>query len=225
MSRTPPYIIASYPRSGSTWFRFVLAHVFYENPEKEHGEDVLFTFNDVNCLIPPIDHGPGVLDGIFNPRFYKSHALHQSSRIIYLHRHVGDVLISEWWYKKKFHGESRSIESYLLDVDYGREWRAHVNHYFPQNWMLSYDELSLPQSYLSLGIGIEKDRLERALRLCSFAAMQKEEEQGFGKYPSGDLSIRFVRRGKSQQWRELPDPCIGAILEKNAVQLRLLGYL
>ena len=210
-----PFIIASYPRSGSTWFRFVLCNLIY------HPEEM--TFGKVNKLIPPIDHPPGLLAGIHRPRFFKTHGMHAASHLVYLHRHVGDVLESEYWYKKKMYGEARSFTDFLKEVDYGEQWRQHVDFYFPAMCNISYEEIALPETYVVFTNSTLMS-IKRAIDKATFERMRELEKQGFGDYPSGDLSIPFCRVGQSGQWLQWKKELRDTLLEKNAVQLKMLGY-
>lgn len=211
-------IICSYPRSGSTWLRFILCNLLY--PETEHDID------SVNRHIPDIDHYDGMKESIHRPHAFKSHGLRQGQSIIFLHRHVGDVLISEWWYKKKYHADTRTLEQFLEDCKYGENWRAHIDHFFPAERQIGYDELSdhssllrvIPKSFL-------RSDLRKAMRKSSFTELQHVEKKGFGQYPSGDLEIPFFRQGTSDQWKDLKENIQDRILYSNLIQLKALGYL
>lgn len=212
-------IIASYPRSGSTWLRFILCHLYYPNARID------FAF--VNKAIPDIDHAEGMRASLSPLLFFKSHRLRHGQRILFLHRHVGDVLISEYWYKRKFHGDTRTLEEFLASCDYGREWREHIDFYFPCQQAIGFDELGNWEAILRILPQREpRDRIEHAIAQSSFDNLQSLEGGGFGDlYPSGDLSIRFIRDGRSGQWKELPRDLTDLLLEKNFTQLRVLGYL
>jgi estrone sulfotransferase len=210
-----PIIIASYPRSGSTWLRFVLCNLFHNDQEHD--------YNSVNQHIPPIDHDPGLLAGIDHPHFYKTHSYQYSTNILFLHRHVGDVLESEWWYKRKMWDEKRPLDQYLHDVDYGEEWRSYANFYYPALLNVRYGDLGDPDTYRRFATFSTTAILE-AIRKSTFDKMQAAEEGGFGIYPSGDLKIKFCREGKSGQWKRWPAPWQQTLLEKNQIQLKKLGY-
>lgn len=210
-----PILIASYPRSGSTWLRFVLCNLFHS--------DQIHDFNSVNQFIPPIDDPAGLLDGIQHPHFYKTHGKHTSTNIIFLHRHVGDVLESEWWYKKKMWNEPRPLDQYLYDTDYGQEWREYIDFYYPAVMNLRYDDLGDPDTYRPFA-RFSTEYILEAIRKSTFDNMREAEEGGFGIYPSGDLTIKFCREGKSGQWKKWPDPWRKLLIDKNKTQLKKLGY-
>jgi len=212
---TTPAVIAAYPRSGSTWLRFVLCNLLY--PSQEHD------FASVNRCIPPIDDPAGLLNGIDHPLFYKTHAKVTSSNIVYVYRHVGDVLESEWWYKRKMWDEKRSFEDYLKATEFGKEWREHVEHYFPAISNVSYEQIGMVATYERLTFD-DPLTTRRALEKAEIDKMRKLEERGFGIYPSGNTQIDFCRKGESGNWKQWAPALKQELLDANKVQLKLLGY-
>lgn len=212
-----PTIIASYPRSGSTWLRFILCNLLY--PDIQHD------FDSVNKHIPAIDNADDMKIAIEQPTFYKTHSLRHGQNIIHLHRHVGDVLISEYWYKQKFHADGMTLFEYLIVTDYGKNWRDSIDFYFPCAKSISYDQLEdcMRLKYLIGSYTIEE--ISAAIEKSSFSKMQKAEEKGFGIYPTGSPEIKFIRKGTTGQWRELDAQTQNRIIEKNYTQLKALGYL
>lgn len=160
------------------------------------------------------------------PFYYKSHALRTGQRLIHLHRHVGDVLISEWWYKRKFFDDQRTLHDFVRDAGYGEGWRSHTNHFFPCNHSIAYQQLSSANAIASIvSPRYSISDIERAINKSAFAHLQKVEESGFGIYPAGNTDIKFIRDGRVGQWQELDEDLKSAILERNHVQLKMLGYL
>lgn len=213
-----PELLASYPRSGSTWLRFILCNLLY--PDMEHD------FDSVNKHIPTYESWGEMKGGIQTVEYYKTHSLSFAQRVIFLHRHIGDVLISEYHYKRKFHADPRIFEEFVIACDYGQEWRQHINHYFPCNKMISFEDLD--SAYLlknKLGLTHTEEQITAAIEKSSFAIMQKAEDKGFGIYESGDVNIKFIRNGKSGQWKELSEGLQHRIVEKNYIQLKALGYI
>src|SRR3990167_2785931 len=215
---TAPLLIASYPRSGSTWLRFILCNLLY--PEISHD------FASVDRHIPYLDHLPMMKDSIPNPRFYKTHQLHQGQRVVFIHRHVGDVLISEYHYKRKYSGEGRCLLEYLIADGWGTNWRAHVNHYFPCERSLRFGEIGDPSCLHRVFPGISEEDFRLAISKSTFDTLQKiESEKGTGLYPGGgNLDIRFIRNGRSGQWREMDKMVQDYLIEQNFCQLKKLGY-
>lgn len=217
--KNPPLIISSYPRSGSTYLRFILANLFY--PKIEH------TFETVNKLIPSID-GDSKPTDVF---FCKTHRVIPEETFIYIYRHVGDVLISEWYYKQKFHGDKRGFGKFLEACDYGMQWRENVDAYIDFENKIEFNEIGdatrisdvLDNIGFYFPAGYMKG-IKSAINKSSFDKMQEVEKLGFGEYPTGNPDIKFVREGTSGQYLKLPYRLRTLILEKNKEQLEKLGY-
>lgn len=212
-----PRLIASYPRSGNTWLRFILCNLYF--PDVEHD------FASVNRLIPAIEDAGNVLNAVADPYFYKTHALRCGESVIFLHRHVGDVLISEWWYKRKFHEDTRPLLEFIIATNFGENWRLSVDHYFPALEMIGYDDLDKPEAIHQLCPDFSLEQIQIAIGKSSFGKMQKVEEKGFGTYPPGDPKIKFFRSGVSGQWKFFGAETIELLYLKNGPQLKVLGYL
>lgn len=221
ISPSNPYIISSYPRSGSTWLRFILCNLIHSPPTAE-GHD----FASVNRCIPPIDHPEGLMEGIQYPFFYKTHGKPTATNIIYLHRHVGDVLISEWYYKRKMWDEKRTLEQYIGATGYGQEWRENVDWHYPARINVRYEEIGNPSVIYSIvggAYGIQCCRT--AIAASTFMKMREKEKYGMGIYPTGDESMHFCRKGMTGGWKtELHSDTIEQLLAHNQTQLKLLGY-
>lgn len=213
------HLIASYPRSGSTWLRFILCNLLYPNIEHD--------FDSVNKYIPTYESEADMkIKALDKPEYYKTHSLSAAQNIIFLHRHVGDVLISEYYYKRKFHNDPRIFEEFVIGCDYGQEWRQNINHYFPCNKMISFDRLDNEFSLMEIiGTNYSEGQIKDAIRKSNFETMQKIEDKGFGIYPKGDENIKFVRNGKSGQWLNLSEGLQQRIIEKNYIQLKALNYI
>lgn len=219
---TTPYIIASYPRSGSTWLRFILTNLMF--PDKEHD------FDSIHKTIPTIDHETELRESIHQPRFYKTHNLRNSANIILLYRHVADVLVSEFFYKKKYDpGDDRTFMEFLIADDFGSNWRRQIDHYFPSHLMISYEQLKEDNSVefidrLSLQ-DFSPEQLNVARAKSVFESLQRIESKGFGIHPPGNLKIKFFRSGTSGQIHEYGSEITTLIEKKNFFQLKQLGYL
>ncbi|QDP54868.1 MAG: putative sulfotransferase domain protein [Prokaryotic dsDNA virus sp.] len=210
-------VIASYPRSGSTWLRCVLFKL------TRPGEDM--DMEAVNSVIPTLEDDSEMLSSIQFPDYFKTHQLRCGQRIIHLHRHVGDVLVSYWHYLRKFNYEQRTLEEFLEDLDYGQEWRDHANHYFPCEVDISYEQLKNPKVIKQVIPDASLAQINKALTACAIDKLRVMEKHGFGSRPTGDPEIKFFRKGTTGQWKDLPLEIGETLIEKNHKELRMLGYL
>src|SRR5262250_812152 len=88
--------IVSYPKSGNTWTRFLIANLLY--PEK-HPD-----FSNINLVIPdPEALSKRTLAKLPRPRILKSHQYFDPRylRIIYVVRDPRDVLLSQYHFHMK----------------------------------------------------------------------------------------------------------------------------
>jgi hypothetical protein len=228
--------LISYPKSGSTYLRFVLANIYW--PETEHD------FDTVHRLIPAL--GSREMEGHeqVRPQFYKTHDINLfdfDSFVIF--RHVGDVLISFYHHNRKFYNLGTSLEDYIESTDYGVDWRIFINSIINfgmcGHQIIKYEDLISDKILRELGkITIlstdifdtdlpTNDRIEKAIKRSSFENMQKiENTKGLGKdYGQSNPGIKFVREGRSGQWEDLPGHIKDKILSKNKRELELLNYI
>src|ERR1035438_7495975 len=106
--------LVSYPKSGNTWVRFLLANLIHPN------ETVGFA--NINRLLP----APGVLSKRFlkklpRPRIMKSHEPFdvRFRKVIYLVRDPRDVAVSEYHFdlKKRYIAADMSLEQFVKLLD------------------------------------------------------------------------------------------------------------
>lgn len=225
--------LVSYPRSGNTWVRFLLANVIERDTEQ------LIDFHSVHSVIP--DYGirehRQFIEALADPRILKSHSAfdRRFRRVIYLVRDGRDVMVSYYDYETKHRRFNGSFQEFLLSsqLPYG-SWADHV-----QSWLnareatdllvVRYEDLlqdaqpELARMVRFAGIGSTPERIERAVRLSAFDQMQKLEETR-GR-PYGDTGYKFVRRGTAGQWDSAFDETAKTIFKSQANSLLLqLGY-
>src|SRR5690606_34698900 len=121
-------IIVGYPKSGTTWMRFLVANML--RPEWE------ITFRNLQEAVPGIHH-PQIFDPEFpRPRFIKTHfpSYDEFPRFVYIYRDGRDVRVSHYHYaiqkwpkaKRMFEGQfGRFIRKNYPHKHYGA-WHEHV---------------------------------------------------------------------------------------------------
>jgi len=140
------YLI-SFPRSGCTWIRYILACVLCGRIIEREKLSVLFPDLHRLELYDPSQKMPFVL--------YKSHFSHykdyEDKKIIYLYRDGRDVALS-YYYFKYFEGTEKAFSQYLKDEfisigikRYGGTWKEHVESWaFKKDkkiFIINYEEL------------------------------------------------------------------------------------
>jgi hypothetical protein len=234
--------VASYPRSGSTWLRFLLFEVL---TKRDGG------FDDVNSYIPDVGDHQGAVKLLPNEgRFIKTHEAFRSDyqRAIYVVRDVRDVLLSEYAYEKAQGWINCSLDEFLELFVRGKvngygSWQSHV-----ASWLDSplskrgdllvarYKELkrdperNLAQMAEFLGVQVDAEVIRAAVRNNDFQNMRKKEEltPQIG-YDPRTKSIaedkRFVRSGKVGGWRDrLTDRQLARVTEYAGETMLRLGY-
>lgn len=235
--------LVSYPKSGNTWVRFLIANLLHER------ETV--TFLNVERYLPSIYILPDrKLRAIPRPRVLKSHeCFHPRYRnVIYIVRDPRDVAVSYYHYniKKRLLAPDCTLEQYMphyladdLDMRCG-PWGDHV-----MSWMsmresrdkfvlLRYEDMiadaeaALTRVAQFLTIDASAERLKHAVELSSAGRMRDlEKKQGdqwvFTKGMRQD--IPFIRSAKSGGWRtSLPQSCVDQIEAAWGKVMQQVGY-
>ena len=85
--------IVSYPKSGNTWLRFIIANMLTKE---------LVTMKNIDEFVPDIYNFKKQINAKGEPRFIKTHNvnLKQYPKTIYIHRDYRDVLVSYYHFQK-----------------------------------------------------------------------------------------------------------------------------
>lgn len=234
--------LVSYPKSGNTWVRFLLANLIHP------GENV--GFSNINQLLPaPALMSRRAVKRLPKPRVLKSHEPFdiRFRRVIYLVRDPRDVAVSEFHFslKKKYIGPEVSLEEFGRRFIAGEtssygSWWEHAASWIgprygrPDFLLVRYEDL-LGDSVAQLAriarfLDIEADtaRLSAAIERSSANRMRELEKQQAGNW-SGTKDTRreipFVRAATSGEWKEsLPRSLAEEIEAAWAPLMRFLGY-
>lgn len=230
-------IIAAYMKSGSTWFRNLIAGVIY-------GIDPEFApFKLVWDLVP--NYGPKrpFYKRYSTPMYFKSHDLPQPQfkRVVYLIRDGRDVMVSYFHHFKTMEGGK---DADFLKVVKGKKglpaackWHRHVetwlsNPYDAQMLIIKYEDLKTnPVNELQrfcAFVGEKRDEafLKLIAEKAAFEKMrQKEAANGMGLL-AWPKEKAFVRRGEIGSYKdEMPPEILDIFLLDAEATLRKLGYL
>lgn len=190
--------LASYPKSGNTWLRFLLHNYLYGETHKT---------SDVAMKIPDIHLRDTVLSvQKTEPLFCKTHLLlserHPNIRdttgFIYILRHPKDVLLSNINYFKMISdvgsfSEQQFARKFIVNMGVRRwidmgigSWPEHVNSWLSNprypHLVLRYESMlqdpysSLQKALEFIAVPIDPNKLNRAIYFSSFEKMRALED-------------------------------------------------
>lgn len=217
-------LLASYPKSGRTWFRFLLSNYF----GLTSGEGAV-TLHGMFARLPNFDldelrglpASPGGADRTF-PLIAAVHKPYSRVRadkpVIFLIRDPRDVMVSAFFHatkhKKSFVGDyDEFIRDEILGlpafIRYVNSWAGGLEGH--RHVVLTYEELSRDASAVTarvldfLGVPVDWPALRKAEELSRFDAMRTQEKrEGLPKhdYDRRDEEALRMRRGKAGGYRD-----------------------
>jgi hypothetical protein len=236
--------IVSYPRSGNTWTRFLVANLVH--PEQP------VTFANIERIIPDCEAmSSRYVKRVPRPRIIKSHEYfdHRYKRVIYIVRDPRDVALSYYDFSRKYRHieDNYPLPKFVSDFVAGRlssfdwgTWGENVSSWFytrkgrPEFLLLRYEDmLSNTQNELVkvarfLDIEPAPDRLTAAVERSSADRMRSLEATQGDQWVSTKnkrSDIPFVRTASSGLWKEkLPASSIAEIESAWGPLMRELGY-
>jgi Sulfotransferase domain len=236
--------IVSYPRSGNTWTRFLMANLLF--PETP------VTFANIERLIPDsAAQSNRALKRTPRPRFIKSHQYFDPRypRVLYIVRDPRDLVLSYYDFQRKYRQIADDypladyvrdfVEGRLISADWGT-WRENVASwiYTRQNsasfLLLRYEDMkSNPEPELKriatfLGLQIGPERLQAAIAASLPQRMRELERTQSSEWAATKKhrkDIPFVGPAQSGRWRsELPDASVSKIESAWGNLMSALGY-
>ena len=235
--------LVSYPKSGNTWTRFLIANLVYAEKHPD--------FSNINDLIPdPEGLAKRRLDNLPRPRYIKSHQYFDPRfpKVIYIVRDPRDVVLSEYHFdiKRRAIAEDFPLEQFVsrfvrgeLNHPYGT-WGENAATWFytrgsdPRLLLVTYESLQsegarqLARIAEFIGVSASPERISFAIEQSS-ANRMRELEKKQGHLWSSTKETRqdkpFVRSAKAGGWKtELPEAGIAEIESAWGVLMRELGY-
>ncbi|HTS35604.1 MAG TPA: sulfotransferase domain-containing protein [Candidatus Solibacter sp.] len=235
--------LVSYPKSGNTWTRFLVANLVY--PEKNPD------FSNINALIPdPEAVSKKDLERAARPRIIKSHQYFDPryQKVIYIVRDPRDVVLSEYYFdiKRRAIGDDYPLQKFVsrfvhgeLNHPYGT-WGENAASWFygrggdPRFLLVRYESLQsngmdeMLRIADFLGIAASPRSLAFAIEQSS-ANRMRELEQKQSHLWSSTRETRpdrpFVRAAKSGGWKaELPESSVAEIESKWGKLMHEMNY-
>lgn len=211
--------VASYPRSGSTWLRFLLLELLADDGEAG--------FDSVNKLIPDVGNhrtcSPLLGDG---GRLIKTHEAYRREyqKAVYVVRDVRDVVISEFEYENANERISESFDEFVMLSLKGRvngygSWQDHVASWLEspltENGRLlvvKFEHMKAqPEDTLAgildfLGVRRDGPAIRRAIANNNLQRMKEKEDRApqtsaYSRQPGNGDQKRFIRSGSTGGWR------------------------
>jgi hypothetical protein len=235
--------LVSFPKSGNTWTRFLLANLIYpETPA---------TFANIHQLIPdPSATTKKEFLRIPRPRIVKSHECFDPRypRVIYIVRDPRDVALSQYHYHRKLMriGDDYSMEEFVTRFLAGKtcphgSWGQNVATWMitrkegdPGFLLLRYEDMvsdtprELERIAAFLNIAASPERIAQTVERSSADRMRKLEQAqsddcSLTKDSRKDLS--FVRSASAGGWRTgLPEAEVARLEDAWGHLMAHLGY-
>jgi hypothetical protein len=234
--------LVSYPKSGNTWTRFLIANLAY--PEKNPD------FTNINELVPdPEALSKRHLATLPRPRILKTHQYYHPlyQNILFVVRDPRDVAVSEYYFhrKRRVYADDFSIEEHVKQFVSGKttvygSWGENLASWLVTRaesgrfQLLRYEDMikntsqELRKIAQFLGIEATPERLALAVDRSSADNMRKlEKEQAMAWSSTRETrqDIPFVRAAKAEGWRkELPESSVELIERAWGPVMQYLGY-
>ena len=236
--------IVSYPRSGNSWTRFLVANLLH--PEQP------VTFANIEDMVPDAEAlSSRRLRALPSPRVIKSHSYfdHRFPRVIYIVRDPRDVALSYYDFSRKYRhfDDSYPLERYIGDFVGGRltsadwgTWAENVASWAfargarPGFLLLRYEDMKArPEQELTrvaefFGIEASPERLQTILERSSAKRMRDlEKTQGKDWVSTKNKrdDIPFVRTAVAGEWKSKLPPELVAVIESAWGNIMVqLGY-
>lgn len=238
--------VISFPKSGNTWLRFVLANIYKRNYDDlidfKNINEYTATSNDDDLIKIHSNLIPG------SPVFIKQHSnysnmeFHDYEKVIYIYRNGFDALYSYWHFvSAQSPGLYRTIEQFVNYYwSYCGHWGEHLCSWIDNPQVdskhkvlaICYEEmLSDPLTVLKrctsfLGKEVDEELLAKALISSDKKNMQGM--MGSAEFmKSRNAQFHFVRSGKAGEGEKLNEYCQNTFLAHahNYAMMKKFNYI
>jgi hypothetical protein len=236
--------IVSYPRSGNTWTRFLIANLLFA------GQPV--SFANIELLIPDAEaQSSRYMKRLRGPRVIKSHQYfdHRYPKVLYITRDPRDVAVSYYNFSRKYRhiADDCPLEQYvhgfvtgtLLSSGWGT-WAENVGTWVaarngrPTFLLLRYEDLladtqtELAKAARFFGVDASPGELSRAIENSSadhLRELEKKEGEAWVTTKNKRSDIPFIGSAAAGKWKsELPGAAVEEIESAWGNTMAQLGY-
>ncbi len=200
--RSDDLFLVSYPKSGNTWLRYILATAIKGRSD--------LSFEELEKIVPDVYVSKTKINSFKGQRIIKSHdaLFDHLPSVIYIYRDYRDVLVSYYHYAinaKEFTGTLKEFIRSKLPIKFFGSWADHVKGAFEAKkkgkriLILSYEDM-LQNPELNISKILNFTQLKSVLtskqiaEMCNFSTLQKNEKEK-GSYFGSDAL--FFRKGES----------------------------
>src|SRR6478672_51088 len=234
--------LLSYPKSGNTWPRFLIANLVYPDQHPD--------FTNINELIPdPEALSKRHLAQMRRPRLIKSHQYYHPNyrNIIFIVRDPRDVAVSEYYFhrKRRVYADGFPMEEHVKQFVSGSttvygSWGQNVASWLatraetPRFLILRYEDMientarELRKVANFMGIEASTERVTQAVERSSadnMRELEKSQALSWSSTKQTRQDIPFVRAAKAGGWREeLPEASVALIEQAWGPVMEYLGY-
>lgn len=230
-------LLATFPRSGTTWMRFMVYEILSGEPAE---------FGMINDAIPYVGqqekaprwfHGEGRLLQTHEP------LCDRDRKVVYVARDPRSVVVSQYYWLQRRALIEMGLNDFVPDwvkgrtLPYGR-WDRHVEYWLDSKparngrlHLVKYEDLRHdPKAQLKgvlafLDIEAEDGLIDSAIENSSLERMREKEDRAPGMKKARRADIRFVRAGSVAGWKEeLSSENEQLIVQRYGKTLTRLGY-
>ncbi len=228
--------MASYPKSGNTWLKMMLASIICD-------EDT--SFDKAEELLPSIGHprpNHAYLDG--GGIIIKTHERHRRDykKAVYLVRDGRDVYVSYYHFYLRSGVDYGSLQNFVrrhLDsgIDVYGPWHKHVQEWIdasrnnPDILIAKYEDLrsntlsEMQRICDHLRLPHSAENIQTAITRNALKKMQNKEYSSTTVNAGRQRDIPFARKGAIGEWREcFPDELATAFRDRARAVLQQLEY-
>ena len=235
-------ILSTYPKSGTTWFRFIIANIISYN---DFNSDYIIDYEALNgpfrCSYDSKDISTITQKSI--PRIFATHKSFSRWRFnklksIYILRNPGDVMISFFHYNNSLKDpyiNSKSLKEFIRNDKVGiKQWCYHVDSWIQKaNVILTYEamksnaNIEIKKMFEILNIEVTDKAINYAIEKSDFNLIKDlEKKSGMDKkakdkHKKGYL---FARKGETNQWKQNLDDDDIKYINDHISKTRLSDY-